>query len=98
MIVVLAVIGIVHISLVTEQLDRRSHGVMWRYFLDTAKEAPAADVAEVVYGEWKTEQNTGGYEVCMRCSVCGFQFDNWKHIFSYCPACGAKMYGKRMDG
>ncbi len=50
-----------------------------------------ADVVEVVRGEWETKPNTGGYEICMSCSVCGFQFDNWRHIFDYCPVCGAKM-------
>ncbi|MBO5957515.1 MAG: hypothetical protein J6Q39_08170 [Bacteroidales bacterium] len=55
----------------------------------------SCDRIEVVHGKWKTKPNTGGYEVCMKCSVCAFQFDNWKHIFSYCPVCGAKMDGDK---
>lgn len=51
------------------------------------------DAGEVKHGKWEIKPNTGGYEVCMKCSVCAFQFDNWQHIFSYCPVCGAKMDG-----
>ena len=55
---------------------------------------PAADVAPVVHGWWKTEILVGSL-----CSVCGkhpypYQADSasddyWKP--SYCPNCGAKM-------
>lgn len=43
------------------------------------------------HGYWKTLPNTDGYEVNMRCSVCHFQFDNWKTVFNYCPVCGSLM-------
>lgn len=59
------------------------------------KKQPAADVVEVKHGYWETKPNIGGHIVMMRCSVCAFQFDNWRHIFDYCPECGAKMDGER---
>ena len=60
------------------------------------REFPAADVEEVVHGEWETDRDT------IRCSVCGFgYFPNGYFfkdgqcigdlIFDRCPNCGAKM-------
>ena len=69
----------------------------YREMLSRVKKYPAADVVEVVHGCWETKPTAGGYEVCMKCSVCGFQFDNWQHIFKYCPVCGAKMDGERSN-
>lgn len=72
------------------------HGEIVRFIGDCRASviyAPAADVVEVVHGYWKTKSNIGGHIVMMRCSVCAFQFDNWRHIFDYCPVCGAKMDG-----
>ena len=64
--------------------------------LQLVTEAPAADVSEVVHGEWETDRDT------IRCSVCGFgYFPNGYFfkdgqcigdlIFDRCPNCGAKM-------
>lgn len=61
--------------------------------INSINNAPAADAAEVKHGYWETKPNIGGHIVMMRCSVCAFQFDNWRHIFDYCPVCGAKMDG-----
>ena len=63
------------------------------------KNADAADVSEVVHGEWETDRDT------IRCSVCGFgYFPNGYFfkdgqcigdlIFDRCPQCGAKMDGE----
>lgn len=60
---------------------------------------PAADVAEVVHGEWL---NFVGDYVTAECSVCGEcydpsdfndkeHFDMFKQLYKYCPNCGAKM-------
>lgn len=50
---------------------------------------PAADVAEVVHGEWG--DNGVADSMLVKCSVCGF--DCGANSFSYCPNCGAKMDG-----
>ena len=50
---------------------------------------PAADVAEVVHGQWRDNGIAGS--VLVKCSVCGF--DCGASSFFYCPNCGAKMDG-----
>lgn len=63
-------------------------------------DAPVADVAEVVHGEWETDRDT------IRCSVCGFGYFPHGYffkdgqcvgdlIFDRCPNCGAKMDGEK---
>lgn len=54
---------------------------------------PAADVAPVVHGEWKSN-GLGGYAYVFVCSQCGYVDGypfNDRHKF--CPNCGAKMDG-----
>lgn len=63
--------------------------------------APAADVAEVVQGQWEGEGD--GYadgEIVLdvwHCSQCGYCIDdgtdNPKCLPKHCPNCGAKMDG-----
>lgn len=94
----------------TEYIDRTAlmanlpnepyKGVLRRVLM----QAPAADVAPVVHGQWKYDQNAndwgiGGYV----CSVCKNKNNNLPcsraksvALFSgakYCPECGAKMGG-----
>lgn len=62
---------------------------------DVIKTLPAADVVEVVHGEWEI---IGAYAiefVDAKCSVCGYVdcFDE-NGIYKFCPECGAKMDGK----
>ena len=49
---------------------------------------PAADVAEVVHGQWV--DNGIPDSILSGCSVCGFTCGS--SSFFYCPICGAKMY------
>lgn len=70
--------------------------------LRTARKAvakiPAADVVEVVHGEWRTaymdkENKTTGVE----CSECGAFYNlslfDFGLMYNYCPNCGAWMDG-----
>lgn len=62
------------------------------------KEAPAADVAPVVHGEWNEDK----YPFCNVCMECGLVIDrtcikNNSGKLNYCPNCGAKMDGKTAD-
>ena len=55
------------------------------------QEMHAADVAEVVHGEWETNSDRPDSLIC---SVCKCGFDMWKHDpHNYCPNCGARMDG-----
>ena len=59
------------------------------------QEMPAADVAEVVHGEWETNSDRPDSLIC---SVCKCGFDMWKHDpHNYCPNCGARMDGWMED-
>ena len=52
---------------------------------------PAADVAPVRHGEWEIVVGSNGKEY-MVCTCCRVSQD-LTGVFSYCPNCGAKMYG-----
>lgn len=66
--------------------------------IDMIEDAPAADVAPVVHGQW---DDSGRYTfpgggTAVRCTECGcaltvseYHLNNW----NYCPVCGAKMDG-----
>ena len=61
-------------------------------------ELPAADVAEVVHGQW---DDSGRYTfpsgtTAVRCTNCGCALEESEyHLYdwNYCPICGAKMDG-----
>ena len=57
--------------------------------IDMIEDAPAADVAPVVHGEWEIVVGSNGkeYMVCTRCRVS----QDLTGVFTYCPNCGAKM-------
>lgn len=71
---------------------------------DLVEDIPAANVREVVRGEWKQieEVNDGGplsawllsrYHT-YACSICGYKFLNLHEddrMYNFCPNCGAKM-------
>ena len=65
-------------------------------FSKSIKEAPAADVAPVVHGEWiLLEKNEHDYETTVeeKCSLCGryvYRYDTELQD-NYCPNCGARM-------
>ena len=70
------------------------------------RKLPAADVAEVVHGQWIGEGDgyADGALVCdvWHCSVCDYTIDdgtdNPDYLPKHCPNCGAKMDGGTKDG
>ena len=65
-------------------------------------DAPAADVVEVIHGEWEafdciSESKRGRtiHYATHKCSVC--KKWNGRHAPNYCPRCGAKMNGVKTN-
>ena len=66
--------------------------------MDVIKRLPAADVVEVVHGQW---DDSGRYTfpsgtTAVRCTNCGCALEESEyHLYdwNYCPICGAKMDG-----
>lgn len=71
--------------------------------VDKVEDFPAADVAEVVHGEWVgTADGYADGELVYdmwNCSECGYDADGAeeKPDWNYCPNCGAKMDGERKE-
>ncbi len=67
-----------------------------------AKSIPAADVVEVVHGEWIEQANPGQFDfrdTWVRCSNCNYLTTAvWSHSHQFCPNCGAKMDGGADNG
>ena len=67
--------------------------------INSVANAPAADVVEVVHGEWLEVQYTYFGAKRYECSQCRDD-EFWKKRYieikeNYCPNCGAKMDGER---
>lgn len=75
----------------TKEQIARSYGTLMMYEIaDVIEDAPAADVALVVHGEWMDTPN-GTETICSYCKADWNVFDNDTYRFNYCPNCGAKM-------
>lgn len=60
--------------------------------LDKLQKVPAADVAEVVYGQWiKDDFLSDDMNNAEKCSRCGELIGWFGNLPNYCPGCGAKM-------
>lgn len=63
------------------------------------RKLPAADVVEVVHGEWLRSDDDWNSLTTIQCSSCGeewcFETDDDVSLLNYkhCPNCGAKMDG-----
>lgn len=63
------------------------------------REMPAADVAEVLHGEWLRSDDDWNSLTTIQCSSCGeewcFETDDDVSLLNYkhCPNCGARMDG-----
>ena len=71
--------------------------------LRTIRELPAADVAEVVHGEWLRYDDDWDSLTTIQCSLCSeewcFETDDDVSLlnYKYCPNCGARMDGGKDD-
>ena len=60
---------------------------------------PAADVAEVVHGEWLRSDDDWNSLTTIKCSLCSEEwcFETYDDVsllnYKYCPNCGAKIDG-----
>lgn len=70
-------------------LDLMNEGCTARN-IETVMKIPAADVVEVVHGEWIRHKENCLYNKCSICSYEHCREDN------YCPNCGAKMDGEKL--
>ena len=77
----------------TEYIEREaaieSLPVAWDSAINALRNAPAADVAQVVHGRWKFHGDCGVTE----CSSCGWSIEEYAGDYAYCPNCGARMDG-----
>lgn len=73
-------------------IHRQEH----RHILHILEKLPAADVVEVMHGEWVAKDLIVRSPFARNhyCSVCQYEPIETK---SYCPECGAKMDGERKD-
>ena len=71
--------------------------------LRAIRELTAADVAEVVHGEWLRADDDWNSLTTIKCSLCSeewcFETDDDVSLlnYKYCPNCGAKMDGGNDD-
>lgn len=86
-------------------LYTREAEFLFQKVISLLKNAPAADVAEVVQGQWIGEGDgyADGVLVCdvWHCSVCDYTIDDGTddpaRLPKYCAGCGAKMDGGNDD-
>jgi DNA-directed RNA polymerase subunit RPC12/RpoP len=61
---------------------------------------PTVDAVEVVHGEWKFCEDDFYGEATYKCSNCGEELVTLNGVeidWNYCPECGAKMDGKKVE-
>jgi len=63
--------------------------VAWDSAINALRNAPSADVAPVVHGQWKV---SGGLLECQNCGeIYSTLGGNEGKAWNYCPDCGARM-------
>ena len=74
----------------------------WTLTDDALKHLPTADVVEVKHEEWKPIVKQDNYfeppycDTC-KCSACEYKIDVSETVYNYCPHCGAKMDGGKVE-
>lgn len=81
----------------TEYKEDRSGMHAMKEAILYAVAAPAADVVEVVHGEWifNEKESESHIEPIYNCSECNYDIWGDTEKTNYCPYCGAKMDGKQ---
>ena len=80
------------------------HDEYCNYAINIIEDAPAADIADVVHGEWLRSDDDWNSLTTIQCSLCSeewcFETDDDVSLlnYKYCPNCGAKMDGGFDDG
>lgn len=79
-----------------EDLKEKSETLRDKIYLDGVMAvidcAPAADVAEVVHGEWIECDCYDPRDTWIKCNLCGHETTtSMRRNYNYCPNCGAKM-------
>ena len=62
-----------------------------------AYQQPTADVVEVVHGEWIKADSMPRSAKCSECNCWITRHTITENWFRYCPHCGAKMDGKKVE-
>ena len=81
------------------KLDGYKNGL--QVAINELKGLPSVDAVPVVHGRW-VEIDEGDGDYTYDCSLCGFKWflvdgTPLENGMKYCPHCGAKMDGERMD-
>ena len=67
--------------------------------LRDSSDAPIADVAPVRHAWWIERRSLHAMgEISAKCSACSKSVQYLGNPLNYCPNCGAKMDGRRVDG
>ena len=89
-------------ELIEKYISREEHNTpdeKWRpesEFAALIDNIPTADVVEVVHGRW-IEKEKYTFGIMYDCSLCENRILDNGHPWNYCPNCGAKMDGKKVE-
>lgn len=77
-----------------DKLDLSGTSIPTEVVIQNIKDIPAADVAEVVHGEWIECDCCDPRDNWVKCNSCGYETTLSRNIkYGHCQNCGAKMDG-----
>ena len=71
--------------------------IRYKMFENCIVQQPAADVVEVIHGEWIKADSMPRSAKCSECNCWITRHTINENWFRYCPHCGAKMDGKKVE-